>query len=158
MPDFDLKQGLEMKKLVLTAALLLISASAYAGTYNFEGVTVNLQDGCRSASCVSVNAPGYGSYNGKALSAKRFGEGAQVPQGRHPVCFDHQNRCRAVATPAVDAAPAKLPEPAPRRRLRLPLRQSDESSFRGAPTGRANARVPDAQLRVEPGMTRSKDD
>ena len=66
-----------MKTFVLTAALVLISASAYAGTYNFEGVTVNLQDGCRSASCVT------------------FGEGAQVPQGRNPVCFDHQNRCRS---------------------------------------------------------------
>jgi hypothetical protein len=54
-----------MKRLVLTSALLLISASAYAGTYNFEGVTVNVKDGCRSASCVAVNAPGYGSYNGK---------------------------------------------------------------------------------------------
>jgi hypothetical protein len=71
MPDFDFKQGVSMKKFALTTALLLISASAYAGSYNIEGVTLNVQDGCRCASCVSVNAPGYGSYNGKALSAKR---------------------------------------------------------------------------------------
>jgi hypothetical protein len=52
-----------MKKIVIAAALLMISASAHAGTYNYEGVTVRVQDGCRSSSCVSVYAPGYGSYN-----------------------------------------------------------------------------------------------
>jgi hypothetical protein len=53
-----------MKKFAIAAALLVISASAHAGTYSYEGVTINVQDGCRSSSCVSVNAPGYGSYNG----------------------------------------------------------------------------------------------
>jgi hypothetical protein len=52
-----------MKKFVIATALLMISASAHAGTYSYEGVTVHVQDGCRSSSCVSVNAPGYGSYN-----------------------------------------------------------------------------------------------
>ena len=53
-----------MKKIVLAAGLLLISATAHAGTYSVEGVTVHVQDGCMSARCVSVNAPGYGYYDG----------------------------------------------------------------------------------------------
>ena len=53
-----------MKKIVLAASLLLISATAHAGTYSVEGVTVHVRDGCMSARCVSVNAPGYGYYDG----------------------------------------------------------------------------------------------
>jgi hypothetical protein len=49
-----------MKKIVFAAAVLMISASAHAGTYSYDGVTVHVQDGCRSSSCVSVYAPGYG--------------------------------------------------------------------------------------------------
>jgi hypothetical protein len=103
-----------MKSLLLTTALVLISASAHAGTYNFDGVTVNVQDGCRSASCVAVNAPGYGSYNGKALSAK----------GRVKAPKSHKDTTRLASTtktdaaptapaPAADATPAKLPDAAP---------------------------------------------
>jgi hypothetical protein len=100
-----------VKKFVLTTALVLISASAYAGTYNFEGVTVNVQDGCRSASCVAVNAPGYGSYNGKALAAKRS---AKAPKFRTRFASTTKtDAAPAAAAPADDAAPAKLPEPAP---------------------------------------------
>jgi hypothetical protein len=58
-----LQQGNPMK-LVIAAALLTISASAHAGTFSYEGVTVHLQDGCMSSSCVSVYAPGYGYYHG----------------------------------------------------------------------------------------------
>jgi hypothetical protein len=55
-----------MKKLVITAAVLLaITASAHAETYNIEGVTIHVGNGCRSSSCVSVYAPGYGSYHGE---------------------------------------------------------------------------------------------
>src|SRR5260370_42580081 len=63
-PDFIFEQGIKMKKFAIAAALLMISASAHAGTYSYEGVTVHVQDGCRSSSCVSVYAPGYGYYNG----------------------------------------------------------------------------------------------
>jgi hypothetical protein len=113
MPDFDLKQGIAMKKFMLTTALVLISASAYAGTYNFEGVTVNLQDGCRSASCVSVNAPGYGSYNGKALSAKRSAKAHKVHKDTTRFASTTKTDAAPVATvPAADATPAILPEPA----------------------------------------------
>jgi hypothetical protein len=103
-----------MKKFVLTAALVLISASAYAGTYNFEDVTVNLQDGCRSASCVSVNAPGYGWYNGKALSAKRSAKAHKSHKDETRFASTTKTDAAPVATiPPVDAAPAKLSEPAP---------------------------------------------
>ena len=103
-----------MKKFVLTAALVLISASAYAGTYNFEGVTVNLQDGCRSASCVSVNAPGYGSYNGNALSAKRSAKPHKSHKDETRFASTTKTDAASAATiPAVDAVPAKLSEPAP---------------------------------------------
>jgi hypothetical protein len=107
-----LKKGIEMKRLVLTTALVLISASAYAGTYNFQGVTVSVQDGCRSASCVAVNAPGYGSYNGKALSATRSAKTHKLHKDETRFASTAKTDAAPVATaPATDAAPAKLPEP-----------------------------------------------
>jgi hypothetical protein len=102
-----------MKKFVLATALALISASAYAGTYNFEGVTVNVQDGCRSASCIAVNAPGYGSYNGKALSAKRSAKAHKFHKDTTRFALTAKTDQAPVAAPAADAKPAKLPEPAP---------------------------------------------
>jgi hypothetical protein len=53
-----------MKKFVIAAALLTISAAAHAGTYHVDGVTIHVQDGCRSSACVSVYAPEYGYYHG----------------------------------------------------------------------------------------------
>jgi hypothetical protein len=114
MSDFDFKQGISMKKFALTTALLLISASAYAGSYHIEGVTLNVQDGCRSASCVSVNAPGYGSYNGKALSAKRSAKAHKFHKDETRFASTTKTDAAPAATaPAADATPAKLPEPAP---------------------------------------------
>jgi hypothetical protein len=113
-PDLDLKQGIAMKKFALTTALLLISASAYAGSYNFEGVTVNVQDGCRSASCVAVNAPGYGSYNGKTFSAKRSAKAHKFHKDTTRFASTTKTDAAPVTTaPAADATAAKLPEPAP---------------------------------------------
>jgi hypothetical protein len=95
------KQGYPMKKIVFAAALLMISASAQAGTYNVEGVTVHVQDGCRSSSCVSVYAPGYGSYNGghqvKVREAHK--DTARVASAR--------KEDAAPAAPATDATPTK---------------------------------------------------
>lgn len=60
-----LNRGIPMKTIAIAAAaLLMISVSAHAGTYSVEGITVHVREGCRSSSCVSVYAPGYGSYNG----------------------------------------------------------------------------------------------
>jgi hypothetical protein len=103
-----------MKMIVLAASLLLISATAHAGTYSIDGVTVHVQDGCMSSQCVSVNAPGYGYYDG---ATNRGGHTTKVRKV-------HKNTSRVASTaksdpataapvPAVDAAPAKQAEPAP---------------------------------------------
>jgi hypothetical protein len=98
-----LKQGNPMKKIVFAAALLMISASAHAGTYSYEGVTVHVQDGCRSSSCVSVYAPGYGYYHGghQVKVHKAHKDTARIASGT-----------KEAATPSVEAT-AKAPEAAP---------------------------------------------
>jgi hypothetical protein len=87
-----------MKKLVIAAALFMISASAHAGSYSVEGVTVHVQDGCRSSSCVSVYAPGYGYYH-----------------GGHPVKVRkaHKDAAPVQAAPAAEATPARPQDAAP---------------------------------------------
>jgi hypothetical protein len=109
------EQGNPMKKIVFAAALLMISASAQAGTYSVDGITVHVQDGCRSSSCVSVYAPGYGYYHGggsvkvhkaqkdtaRVASAKKEDAAAPAPAAAAPVA----------AAPA-EATPAKTPEAA----------------------------------------------
>ena len=95
-----------MKKIAIAGALLMISASAHAGTYSYEGVTINVQDGCRSSSCVSVNAPGYGSYNGghAVKVRKAHKDTARVASARKE---------DAAAAPAAEATPAKTQDTAP---------------------------------------------
>jgi hypothetical protein len=88
-----------MKKIVFAAAaLLMISASAHAATYSVEGVTVHVQDGCRSSSCVSVHAPGYGYYHGERP--------VQVRKA-------HKDEARVAATRKEDATPAKTLDKTP---------------------------------------------
>jgi hypothetical protein len=100
-----------MKKIILAAALLTIGASAHAGTYSYEGVTVHVQDGCMSSSCVAVYAPGYGSYNGgrSAKIHKAHKDGARVASATKEVAAP----APVTAAPATDATPAKAPEAAP---------------------------------------------
>src|SRR5260370_41151036 len=83
-PDFIFEQGIKMKKFAIAAALLMISASAHAGTYSYEGVTVHVKDGCRSSSCVSVSAPGYGYYHGGRSTkvAKVHKDTSRVPSAK----------------------------------------------------------------------------
>jgi hypothetical protein len=101
-----------MKKIVFAAALLMISASAHAGTYSVDGITVHVQDGCRSSSCVSVYAPGYGYYRGggsvKAHKAQK--DSARVAAAKKE---DAAVAAPAAAAPAVEATPAKTPEATP---------------------------------------------
>src|SRR5713101_1409319 len=94
-----------MKKIVIASALLMISASAHAGTYSYQGVTVHVQDGCRSSSCVSVAAPGYGYYH-----AGRQAKAGKVQ--KDPTRFASSAKKEDPA-PAVEATPAKAAEPAP---------------------------------------------
>jgi len=106
-----------MKQIVIAAALLTISAAAHAGTYNVEGVTIHVQDGCRSSSCVSVYAPEYGYYHGGGAprvhkahkDSSRFAavskkeDAAPAPAAAAPIA----------AVPATEATPAKVLETAP---------------------------------------------
>jgi hypothetical protein len=107
-----LKLGTLMKKIVIAAALLMISASAHAGTYSYEGVTIHMQDGCRSSSCVSVYAPGYGAYHGgkqmKVRKARK--DAARVASAKKEDAA--VNRASTAATPAVQTAPDAAPSAA----------------------------------------------
>jgi hypothetical protein len=98
-----------MKKIVIAASLLMISASAHAGAYNYEGVTVHVQDGCRSSSCVSVYAPGYGSYNsGRSVKIhKAHKDSARLASARK------EDAAPPAAAPAAEATPAAAPQAAP---------------------------------------------
>ncbi len=97
-----------MKKLVIAAALFMISASAHAGTYSVEGVTVHVQDGCRSSSCVSVYAPGYGYYHGghQVKARKAHKDTARVAAAK-------KEDAAPQAAPAVEAMPARPQDAAP---------------------------------------------
>ena len=100
-----------MKKFVIAAALLVVSASAHAGTYSYEGITVHVQDGCRPSSCVSVYAPGYGYYDGgRAVKVRK------VHKDTARVASAGKEDAASVmpaAAPAAEAAPAKTPQAAP---------------------------------------------
>jgi hypothetical protein len=106
-----------MKQLVIAAALLTISAAAHAGTYNDEGVTIHVQDGCRSSSCVSVYAPEYGYYHGGG--APRVHR-AHKDTSRFAAVAKKEDAAPApaaatsdTAAPVTEATPAKAPETAP---------------------------------------------
>ena len=94
-----------MKKLVIAAALALIGASAHAGTYNVEGVTIHVQDGCASTSCVSVYAPGYGYYH-SGSSARLHKPHKDTSRVAAVTRKDAATAAPAATAPAVDAAPA----------------------------------------------------
>ena len=99
-----------MKKIVIAAALLAVSASAHAGTYNYDGVTVHVQDGCRSSSCVSVYAPGYGYYHNDRHQAKVHKAHKDVSR---LASTRKEDAAPAPVAPAVEATPAKSPEAIP---------------------------------------------
>ena len=96
-----------MKKLVIAAAALMASASAHAGTYSYEGITVHVQDGCRSSSCVAVYAPGYGYYGGRPAKVRpAHKDTSRIAAARK------EDATPASAAAAVEATPAKTPEAA----------------------------------------------
>ena len=98
-----------MKKLVIAAAALLVSVSAHAGTYSYEGITVHVQDGCRSSSCVAVYAPGYGHYHGgrPAKLRQAHKDTSRIAAARK------EDAAAATAAPALEATPTnKTPEAA----------------------------------------------
>jgi hypothetical protein len=101
----DFQTGILMKKIITAAALLMISASAHAGVYNVEGVTIRVQDGCTSSACVSVDAPGYGAYRG--------GRTVKLHKTRKDTTrIASVKKDDAAATPAATAAPSAETTPA----------------------------------------------
>jgi hypothetical protein len=101
-----------MKKIIAAAALLMINASAHAGVYNVEGVTIRVQDGCTSSACVSVDAPGYGSYRG-TRSVKLHKTRKDTTRIASVKKDDAAAALTATAAPSAATAPANNPEPAP---------------------------------------------
>jgi hypothetical protein len=105
-----------MKKLVITAAILFaVTASVHAETYNIEGVTIHVGSGCRSSSCVSVYAPGYGSYHGErsARLHRAHKDTAQVAAVARKDDNTATPAAAAPTTPAVESASAVTPEATP---------------------------------------------
>jgi len=98
-----------MKKIVLAASLLLISATAHAGTYSVEGVTVHVQDGCMSSRCVAVYAPGYGYYDGATDRGGHTGKvhKAHKESSRFVSAATKSDANSAVPAPATEAARAQ---------------------------------------------------
>ena len=112
-------QGIAMKTIMIAAAALLaIGASAHAETYNIEGVTIHFGSGCRSSSCVSVDAPGYGYYHGErsARIHKAHKDSARVAAvtKKDDAATTPAAAPAAEAAPAADAAPVKTPDATPR--------------------------------------------
>jgi hypothetical protein len=94
-----------MKKSLIAAAVLMISASADAATYRVDGVTIHVPTHCASTSCVSVAAPGYGYY--------RAGRRVKPRKERNEIkaVAVSTRKEEAVAAPAAAAAPAPAADP-----------------------------------------------
>jgi hypothetical protein len=102
------------KIIIAAAALFTITASAHAETYNVEGVTIHVGAGCRSSSCVSVDAPGYGSYHGHAVHARKAQKDTtRVAAVRKDDAAPTPAAAAPAAAPATESAPAKTPDAAP---------------------------------------------
>lgn len=101
-----------MKKIIAAAALLMIGASAHAGVYNVEGVTIRVQDGCMSSACVSVDAPGYGAYRG-GRTVKLHKTRKDTTRIAAAKKDDAAATSAAPAAPAAETTPARNPENGP---------------------------------------------
>ena len=105
------------KIIIAAAAVFAITASAHAETYNVEGVTIHVGAGCRSSSCVSVDAPGYGSYHGRgsAHAHKAHKDTTRVASVRKDdaPATAAVTPAAAPAASAAEPAPAKTPDTAP---------------------------------------------
>lgn len=66
-----------MKKLLIAAALVLVSASAQAETYSSGNNRVVVPKGCSSWSCISVSVPGHYSHNVQPVKKARVRQSAR---------------------------------------------------------------------------------
>lgn len=93
-----------MKKLVIAAALMALSASAQANTYVSGKNRVVIPDGCASWSCMSVSIPGHLSHNVKSERP------ARAPQPKASVA---QPQRAAQAQPAAQSTVTQAPASQP---------------------------------------------
>jgi hypothetical protein len=66
-----------MKTLLIAAVLVLVSASAQAGTWSDGSNRVVVPKGCTSWSCMSVSVPGHYSHNVKSVKKARVRQSAR---------------------------------------------------------------------------------
>jgi len=66
-----------MKKLLLAAALVLISVAAQAKTWSDGPNRVVVPKGCSSWSCMSVSVPGHYAHNVKPVKKARARQSAR---------------------------------------------------------------------------------
>ena len=112
-PQYGRRQAID----TATAAEIDIGLRRYMlKVYNFMaaglGVTIHVGNGCRSSSCVSVYAPGYGSYHGgrPARLHKAHKDAAQVASVARK---DDSAATPAATAPAAAATPEAPPQAAP---------------------------------------------
>ena len=97
-----------MKKSLMAAAMLMISASADAATYRVDGVTIHVPTHCASQSCVSVAAPGYGYYHaGRRVKPRKERNEIKAVT----VSTKKDEAVAATTAAAVPAAPAPAADP-----------------------------------------------
>jgi hypothetical protein len=88
----------------IATALCLLGTGAQAATYHVHGVTVSFRDGCRAASCVTVDAPAYGVHHGARDQA-----GKDLAVRNQPL---HKDQARILPEPKPDSAPPATTAPA----------------------------------------------
>jgi hypothetical protein len=96
-----------MKKILIAAAVLMISASADAATYRVDGVTIHVPTHCASTSCVSVAAPGYGYYR----AGRRVKPRKERNEIKAVAVSTRKEEAVAAPAPAAAAAPAPAADP-----------------------------------------------
>ena len=95
-------------KILIAAAILMISASADAATYRLDGVTIRVPTYCASTSCVSVAAPGYGYYHsGRRVKPRK----ARTEIKPVTVSTKKDDAVAATTAAPVPAAPAPAGDP-----------------------------------------------
>jgi len=131
-----------MRKLVLIAAMLMISASAHAGGYSFnvEGqkVRVNIPRGCASLNCINVSAPGLEDKfknkdkdedtSSKPATTTTATAPAAAPAPA-PVTVGPGSKVTVLTAPEASVSPAPAPAPAPVASAPAPVSTSASSKI-----------------------------
>jgi len=131
-----------MRKLVLIAAMLMISASAHAGGYSFnvqgQKVRVNIPRGCASLNCINVSAPGLEDKfknkdkdedtSSKPATTTTATAPAAAPAPA-PVTVGPGSKVTVLTAPEASVSPAPAPAPAPVASAPAPVSTSASSKI-----------------------------